>query len=170
MADWKTAPDDAVRRLLTGLRAVSWPIPQSEADALLARLGWQETQRRASGVFADAGLGISPMEAAMMFTQYADEPRILMLEVDVTDEVLGDSPAEIAFRQDEFVRVVRLATEELGPPTERRQTAVPEVRWRDGRSSLAVVRSGIAVQVRMQDHAQQVIDDEADARALEAQA
>lgn len=169
MADWKMAPDDAIRRVLTGLRAEHWPIPPAEVEPLLERLGWRAVSRQEAGVLGEAGLGIGPAEASVDFSGFG-ETDVSLLQAELTGRVLGNSPAKAAFLQDAFARVVALATEELGPPTERRHTTYPEVRWRNDEATLAVVRGGPSVLVRVQPNARQDSSDAADARVAEAQA
>jgi hypothetical protein len=46
MSGWKSADLEAARRMLAGMRDLSWPLERTELDAALERLGRHEVPRQ----------------------------------------------------------------------------------------------------------------------------
>lgn len=165
MSGWRTADTEAAVRVLTAARVVSWPLRRSALEELFVRNGWTRTNERPSGVLADAGMGLGPTELIAQCGNH-DPETVVELRARLIQNRLKTTPETVELAQETFARITAAAVGVFGPPSSRIVDGTrPEVRWRDDRTTLSLVRSNQLLYACARANDWQDVLDQIDAQA-----
>ncbi len=165
MSGGKSADPETAVRVLTAVRGVSWPLHRSTLEELFARHGWTRTHDRPSGVFADAGMGLGGDRGARPVQQPSPGDRNRAagpIDRGPVEDLTGDGGTRAG-----DIRADRAAAIGVfGDPSSRIVDGRrPEVRWRDDRTTLSLVRSNQVLYGCARSNDWQDLLDQVDAQA-----
>lgn len=156
-----TPDNDALRSLLTAVRDTSWSWTEDEVPVLAERFGWTLVEViPGAGAVADPGYGLGPKAFRLNF----DKGKVRQVSMRVSSRVAEDDAAGQAFLNEVFASVQECGAEVFGRPATPYAATVPQVRWRDEQTTLAVRNLRVAVTLTWATNVYQDAADAADRR------
>ncbi len=161
---------DAFRRLLEQMGAIRWGWAREELPGVLERFGWTRVEDDELGVTVDLGPAFAGARWTTTRVAWKGGP------VKSTSLVLatGDAadPADALRLGDEFERLLGIATQVIGAPSDRRPGPTQVASWRraEEQGTIQLGQHRRAVNLRWSSNAAQVRQDGWDAESCREQA
>ncbi|MFC7530802.1 DUF6301 family protein [Actinoplanes sp. GCM10030250] len=160
MTTWLQAGPEAIRSLLTDMKAHRGPWQTDDVHGLSRRMGWTLNEVIEGEIATGhAGFGVRKNEIVCYF----HEGLLDHITVGITENVREDGTDRDRFMWDAFADTAAEGVAVLGEPTDRDHTEPPTVRWRLEDSTILVKNLESAVTVtwasnRFQDEWDQIVE------------